>query len=133
MSATNKRKAKDKAFYIKSAKQARTSQHELGVGMKGFLCTSNREKESVREAYNILNEFADILYGSDKSKNDKDDKNDESEKKDEKGNLEIEDELSKEVAEMKKKTTPGERRFQSVATGVKGCLFIRSTVSSKDF
>ncbi|ODN02048.1 THUMP domain-containing protein 1 [Orchesella cincta] len=31
----------------------------LNSGMKGFLCTTNmREKECVREAYNILNEFA---------------------------------------------------------------------------
>lgn len=54
-SATNnKRKAKDKAYYIKSAKQAKRSAGELGPGMKGFLCTSNREKESVREAYNVF-------------------------------------------------------------------------------
>ena len=52
--AGNKRKAKDKAFYIKSAKQARISAGELGPGMKGFLCTSNREKDSVREAYNVI-------------------------------------------------------------------------------
>lgn len=51
--AGNKRKAKDKAYYIKSAKQARKSANELGPGQKGFLCTSNREKESVREAYNV--------------------------------------------------------------------------------
>ena len=49
----NKRKARDKAFYIKSAKQARRSAGELGPGIKGFLCTSNREKDSVREAYNV--------------------------------------------------------------------------------
>lgn len=113
-----KRKAKDKAFYIRSAKQLKNAQKELGPGMKGFLCTSNRERDSVREAYNILNEFGDILYGSEalKKKNDNQD------------DLEIEDELSLEVAELKKPTTPTERRFQSVATGVKGCIFIRSTV-----
>lgn len=48
-----KRKAKDKAFYIKSAKLARMSAGELGPGMKGFLCTGNQEKDAVREAYNV--------------------------------------------------------------------------------
>ena len=32
--------------------------------MKGFLITcNNREKEAVKEAYNLLNEYADKLYG----------------------------------------------------------------------
>jgi len=114
-----KRKAKDKAFYIRSAKQQKSSQKELSPGMKGFMCTSNREKDSVREAYNILNEFGDIIYGSESSKVKKVDKN-----------LEIEDELAAEIAELKKQTQPSERRFQSVTTGVKGCVFIKTTVSN---
>nr|CAG4649787.1 EOG090X0GPG [Scapholeberis mucronata]SVE93962.1 EOG090X0GPG [Scapholeberis mucronata] len=118
----NKRKARDKAFYIKSAKQARRSAGELLPGIKGFLCTSNREKDSVREAYNLLNEHADILYGSEIKE----------EGIEEKKGLEIEDELSQEMENLKKKAekSVSERRFQSVATGVKGCLFIRSTVKS---
>lgn len=32
----------------------------LEAGLKGFLCTCNfREKECVRESYNLLNEYAD--------------------------------------------------------------------------
>nr|CAG4651431.1 EOG090X0GPG [Simocephalus serrulatus]SVE94582.1 EOG090X0GPG [Simocephalus serrulatus] len=121
--AGNKRKARDKAFYIKSAKQARRSAGELGPGIKGFLCTSNREKDSVREAYNLLNEHADIIYGTTEVKEDTKGKEED---------LEIEDELSKEVENLKKmQAVPvSERRFQSVATGVKGCLFIRSTVEN---
>nr|CAG4646666.1 EOG090X0GPG [Macrothrix elegans] len=120
----NKRKAKDKAFYVKTAKLARRSAKgpsELGPDMKGFLCTSNREKDCVREAYNILNEHADLLYGSES-------KVEEPEKKEE---LEIEDELSKEVADLKNQQSKpvAERRFQSVLTGVKGCVFIRTTVN----
>ncbi|EFX89966.1 hypothetical protein DAPPUDRAFT_220030 [Daphnia pulex] len=120
----NKRKAKDKAYYIKSAKQARKSSNELGPGQKGFLCTSNREKESVREAYNILNEYADIIYGSEKPKEEAE----LSEVKKE----EIEDELSKEMEELKKKQAApvSERRFQCVMTNIKGCIFIRSTVEN---
>jgi len=111
-----KRKAKDKAFYIRSAKQQKNSLKELSPGMKGFMCTSNREKDSVREAYNILNEFGDIIYGSEAPKMKKVE------------DLEIEDELAAEIAELKKQAQPSERRFQSVATGVKGCVFIKTTV-----
>nr|CAG4650585.1 EOG090X0GPG [Sida crystallina] len=85
-----KRKAKDKAYYIKSAKQAKKAVYELGPGVKGFLCTSNnRERESIREAYNILNEFAEPLYGKETA----DDKNAAEEPREE----EIEDELEKEL------------------------------------
>nr|SVE74525.1 EOG090X0GPG [Daphnia barbata] len=122
--AGNKRKAKDKAFYIKSAKQARKSSNELGPGQRGFLCTSNRERDSVREAYNILNEHADILYGGEEPVKDV-------ESCEVKGE-EIEDELTKEMEELKKKQAApvSERRFQSVLTGIKGCIFIRSTVEN---
>lgn len=35
--------------------------------MKGFLVTcNNNEKGAVRDAYNILNEYADKLYGPEK-------------------------------------------------------------------
>lgn len=38
----------------------------LAPGMKGFLCTCNfREKDCVKESYNILNEYADEIFGSD--------------------------------------------------------------------
>lgn len=52
-----KRKAKAKAYYAKSAKIARRAAGELGPGMKGFFCTSNREKDGVREAYNVYFQF----------------------------------------------------------------------------
>nr|SVE76729.1 EOG090X0GPG [Daphnia longispina] len=122
--AGNKRKAKHKEYYKRCAKQARKSVNELGPGQKGFLCTSNREKDGVREAYNILNEYADIVYGSEKPK----EENESQEVKKE----EIEDELSKEMEELKKKQAApvSERRFQSVITAIKGCIFIRSTVEN---
>ena len=115
-----KRKAKDKAFYIKSAKQGKWSVNELCPGVRGFLCTSNnRERESTKEAYNILNEFADVLYGTEEStkSNDVED-----------AKQEIEDELSKEVADLKSQSSAKEKRFQSVITGVKSCIFVKTTV-----
>lgn len=36
----------------------------MKTGMKGFICTCNgNEKQCVQESYNILNEYADKLYG----------------------------------------------------------------------
>lgn len=36
----------------------------LKAGLKGFVCTCNgMEKQCIRESYNILNEYADKLYG----------------------------------------------------------------------
>ena len=33
-------------------------------GLKGFLLfCNNKERETIREAYNILNEYADQMYG----------------------------------------------------------------------
>lgn len=72
----------------------------------------------------ILNTHADILY---KSSN----KSDEMKHEIKTEELEIEDELSKEVADMKKEYSApiAERRFQNVISNVKCCLYIRTTVS----
>ena len=69
-----------------------------------------------------MNEYADVVYGSEKPKGES-----ESAKLKEE---EIEDELTKEMEELKKKQAApvSERRFQNVITGIKGCMFIRSTV-----
>ncbi|XP_042208798.1 THUMP domain-containing protein 1 homolog isoform X1 [Homarus americanus] len=55
---------RSKAYYIQSAKRQKKLESVLGQEMTGFLCTCNdNERDCVREAYNILNEFADQLYG----------------------------------------------------------------------
>lgn len=57
----HRNKNKYKAFANKHKKGSK-----LEPGLVGFLCTCNgkfREKDCLREAYNILNEFADELYG----------------------------------------------------------------------
>ena len=63
----NQRKRK-KSYYLQAAKGKRPRQSSsLDSGMKGFLITCNkREKETVREAYNLFNEYADNMYGPDK-------------------------------------------------------------------
>lgn len=58
-----KNSKRPKSYYINNAKRRKSN--ELVSNMKGFLCTTNmREKECVKEAYNILNEFTKKLYGS---------------------------------------------------------------------
>ena len=65
MSEAKKGKKRPKSYYIKCAKGKRQKRiNDLDIGMKGFLITCNtHEKEAVRESYNILNEYADKLYG----------------------------------------------------------------------
>ena len=71
-----------------------------------------------------MNEHADILFGS--AAPDDDCANEIKEEA-----QEIEDELSKDLADLKKQhATPiSERRFQSVQTSIKGIIFIRTTVN----
>lgn len=56
---------RQKNYYLNSAKrQKQQHNHVLRSGLKGFLCTCNfHERDCVREAYNLLNQFADRLYG----------------------------------------------------------------------
>lgn len=63
-----KGKKRPKSYYIKCAnKKPKRDSWKLEVGMKGFLVTcNNNEKGAVRDAYNILNEYADKLYGPEK-------------------------------------------------------------------
>lgn len=84
----------------------------MDVNLKGFFCTCNtREKDCIKEAYNILNKYADKLYYT---------KPVESEKKEES----IEDELKNELAELRSATTKDVKRFQVVDSGAKNIVFI---------
>ncbi|XP_058799951.1 THUMP domain-containing protein 1 homolog [Phymastichus coffea] len=60
-------KKKRKNYFSNQGSDFKKRKHlTLESGMKGFLCTCNfREKDCVREAYNILNEYADKVYGID--------------------------------------------------------------------
>ncbi|RZF39564.1 hypothetical protein LSTR_LSTR001085 [Laodelphax striatellus] len=94
----------------------------LDTGLQGFLCTcNNREKDCVREAYNILNDYGDKLFGEE---NIEDKSNLEHKEKD----TEIEDELEREVKSLQKSTNSGERRFQVVESGANCCVFIKAKI-----
>lgn len=62
-------KRKKNYFQNNNYNQKKRKQFSLESGMKGFLCTCNfSEKECVRDAYKLLNEFADEIYGPDTTK-----------------------------------------------------------------
>ena len=72
MSEGKRGKKRPKSYYIKCAAGGKKSKpiNDLDSGMKGFLVTCNKyERETVREMYNVLNEYADKLYGPEVSPN----------------------------------------------------------------
>lgn len=60
-SVSKSQKRKNKKKYFQSSKKSKYG--VLESGMKGFIITCNDEYRTVKEAYNLLNEFADELYG----------------------------------------------------------------------
>lgn len=154
MAEPDKKRKKLNYFINKKRKQ-----YILEPGLRGFLCTCNfREKESVRESYNLLNFYADTLksasgpvkdkkefdYESAASAPMKDEKESNQDStssapvKDEKesdhessaSDEDIADELSKEIKTLKAEDKPSQRRFQVVESGAKNILFIRTTVEN---
>ena len=95
---------------------------ELKVEAKVSLCLPSQ----VREAYNLLNEFADKIFGPELAKAGPDVEGDEEEEDlDEDIDAAFEKEKS-ELVEIKAKTVSGERRFQMVDSGARNCVFVRS-------
>lgn len=125
----------------------------IEAGQRGFLATTNfREKECVRECYNILNQYADELYGLDdftKLKDAAQPKNhatggngtvhsgvddkvtvkdvpssDDENDEEEDIATTLENDIKASLVAGKSK----DRRFQQVETGSSNCVFIRTTL-----
>ncbi|XP_056265264.1 THUMP domain-containing protein 1 [Pseudoliparis swirei] len=95
---------------------------ELEVGMKGILITCNmNERKCTAEAFNLLNEYADELFGPEKLQ-DKNGSSSEEEEADE----DIEAALKKEVAQLKASGVKQERRFQALVSGANNVIFIKT-------
>ncbi|RUS89833.1 hypothetical protein EGW08_002363 [Elysia chlorotica] len=123
-------KKRSKAFYRKSAyggKRQCTGKNILEPGIRGFLvmCHSN-ESSAVRESYNILNEYADLLYGPEKTSTEPQGETEQESGSDDDCE-DIEKALKKEVDGLKN-IAPKEKRFQNVATKAKNLVFIRTTL-----
>ncbi|KAJ8933869.1 hypothetical protein NQ314_013722 [Rhamnusium bicolor] len=96
-------------FYKKPTKKS-----GLVINLKGFLCScNNREKECVRESYNLLNKYADMLYPTQPVESTS------------KEDFDIEVELKKELSELRSNK---DKRFQLVESGAKNFLFIKTTL-----
>ncbi|KAI9525674.1 THUMP domain-containing protein 1 [Dissostichus eleginoides] len=95
---------------------------ELEVGMQGILITCNmNERKCTAEAFNLLNEYADQLYGPEKLQENNGSSSD--------GEAEEEDvdvALKKEVAQLKASGTKRERRFMALDSGANNVIFIKT-------
>lgn len=103
-------KRKNKKKYFQSPKKFKHS--ALEPGMKGFLITCNDEHRCIKEAYNLLNEFADAIYGSELNQIESEDSD----------IVDVSLQLAREISTLK-----SERRFQQVFMKVKGVVFINSS------
>ncbi|KAM5227718.1 THUMP domain-containing protein 1 [Ctenodactylus gundi] len=118
-------KRKGKAQYVQ-AKRARRGDtggpRQLEPGLQGILITCNmNERKCVEEAYSLLNEYGDDMYGPEKF-TDKDQQPSGSEGEDD----DVEAALKKEVDDIKASTERRLRRFQSVESGANNVVFIRT-------
>ncbi|CAD7003062.1 unnamed protein product [Ceratitis capitata] len=111
-------------FYAKQNKRL-----YLQAGHRGFMATCNfRERDCLREAYNLLNHYADELYGP-PEKNEKDPALDDAVETEE--NNDITDDLQREVDATKVKKQNRDlarQRFQAVDTGATNCIFVRTSL-----
>ncbi|CAI5792116.1 domain-containing 1 [Podarcis lilfordi] len=118
------RKRRPKAQYLHAAKRARPGgSRQLEPGMCGILITCNmNERKCVAEAYSLLGEYGEQLYGPEQFTD-----QDESRLS---GNEEDDDDaetaLKKEVNQIRTSTEQKLRRFQSVESGANNVVFIRT-------
>ncbi|XP_044753109.1 THUMP domain-containing protein 1 homolog [Coccinella septempunctata] len=98
------------------SKPLRKKSSNMDVNYKGFLCScNNREKDCIRESYQILNKAVDELYGSDSP-----------EQKTEE--IDISDEISKEIDALKSDKLNQKFKFNVCDSGAKNLIFIRTTL-----
>lgn len=138
---------RSKKYYMggSRAKQIRRTR-ELEAGMQGILITcNNNHLQCISEAYSLLNEYGDTLYGPEEEgeseqKNDEeneddvgeelygddfydtDDDDDEEEDEDD----DVEAALEKEVKQMKASSKKPYRRFSALESGANNVVFIRT-------
>lgn len=126
----NNKRRKMNSFHKKPGNRYQKSQKYLEPGIQGFLATCNfREKDCVRECYNLLNEYVDeIVKNADEvvpnqSENEKlITTNDDSEEED------ISTQLQKEINTATVAHKNNQHRFQQVETKTPNCIFIKSKI-----
>lgn len=97
---------------------------ELDVGMQGILITCNmNQRKCTAEAFNLLNEYADKLYGPEKFEKNGGSNSEEEEEEEEE---DVDAALKKEVAQLKASGAKQERRFQALESGANNVIFIKT-------
>ncbi|KAH8296621.1 hypothetical protein KR054_008796, partial [Drosophila jambulina] len=128
---TNPKFKQNKKKYFHAKRQV------LQPGQRGFFATCNiNEKACVRECYNLLNHYADLLYGPEKQenepeKNPNDEQKEASEAEKPTGgasadNNDDDDDLEAAAAKCRETLSQRKVRFQNMDTGTTNCVFIRT-------
>ncbi|XP_077462201.1 THUMP domain-containing protein 1 [Stigmatopora argus] len=122
----NESRKRGKKYFLtpqQHAKRLRASK-ELAVGMQGILITCNMNQDKcTAEAFDLLGEYADKIYGPEKFEEDIQGGNGEEENPQEE---DVEDALKKEVAHLRAADGVLERRFQALESGANNVVFIRT-------
>lgn len=124
---------KKKKFYFRK----RRNKYFLEPGFRGFFCTCNfREKDCVKEMYNLLNEYAGKLYPEEEVTSARPASAEPEDRTDTESDNEtdIGDMLKQEVESMRKSSQSSLRhkRFQVVETGASNCIFIKTNLPSPE-
>lgn len=121
-----------KKYYFRKSR----NKYFLEPGFKGFFCTCNfREKDCVKEAYNLLNEYANKLYPdlacdtTPKTSVDEEKVEDTTDEE-----IDIGDLLKREVENIKRNSQKSlkDKRFQAVETGASNCVFIKTNLPNPE-
>uniref|UniRef100_A0A8C6XXQ8 THUMP domain-containing protein 1 n=1 Tax=Naja naja TaxID=35670 RepID=A0A8C6XXQ8_NAJNA len=127
-SASRKRRP-PKGQYVQAAKRPRPAgRRQLEAGMCGILITCNmNERKCVAEAYSLLGEYGEQLYGPEQfAERDEDRLSGNEEEEEEEEEDDAEAALKKEVDQIRTSTEQKQRRFQSVESGANNVVFIRT-------
>ncbi|XP_022593949.1 THUMP domain-containing protein 1 [Seriola dumerili] len=122
--AQNESRKRSKKRYVAGHHNKRwKGSRELEVGMEGILITCNmNERKCTAEAFNLLNEYADKLYGPEKLQDNTGSSSEEEDAEEE----DVEVALKKEVAQLQASGTKPERRFQALDSGANNVIFIKT-------
>ncbi|KAM4603491.1 THUMP domain-containing protein 1 [Polymixia lowei] len=116
------RKRNKKRYGASRQNKRSRGSRELEVGMRGVLITCNmNERKCTAEAFNLLTEYADELYGPEKGQDYDGSSSEEEEGKED----DVEAALKKEVAQLRASGNR-ERRFQALDSGANNVIFIRT-------
>ncbi|XP_044289077.1 THUMP domain-containing protein 1 [Varanus komodoensis] len=130
VAADASRKRRPKAQYMQPAKRARPGgPRQLEPGMCGILITCNmNERKCVAEAYSLLGEYGEQLYGPEQFADQDEDRlsGNEEEDKEVEEDDDAEASLKKEVDQIRTSSEQKLRRFQSVESGANNVVFIRT-------